>query len=137
MPGWIGQYSPGVAVAVAWVIVELTRSRSKSRRQLATAKLNERELLSLDQREWRLEIMRELATVKQDLAQCQSAHAGGVLERLELAAALNVTRGELAETQEKLAVTQAELAETRRLLERVRTGAVTGTIVLEPEAPHE
>lgn len=74
----------GVAVAALWMLRELIAQVSKGRRARLHGSLDERQLLSSDEREFRREILNELAKVRAELAACRADHTHGVLERDKL-----------------------------------------------------
>jgi len=77
----IAEVPGGLAVAIVWAIVELTRAVVKARANRATLSHDERRLLSVDEREFRRVILEELAAVRGELAKCQQQHAEAVVER--------------------------------------------------------
>lgn len=110
----------GAVVAALWAAVEIAKVVARKMRTDQEVDLDDRRLLSADERTFRADVLTELrftrgelARVNAELATCQRQHADGVTERIHLA--------------EKVGALCREL-------ERFRTAAAAAGLILDSGA---
>ena len=113
------QVPGGAVVAGIWATVEVIKAVVRKWKPRREFDLNERALLSADEKSFRSEVLTELrftrgelARVNSELATCQRQHADGVTERIILA---------------------EKVGKLTRKLDQFRAAAAAAGFVLEPE----